>query len=212
MVTDPERVKHIKKQIQKQKEIDSHERSQNRAKRKNYKKTYHGMAKNSKRKQSSNSPLKSDVRSEYEPGYLFSETGSRKDGVSKVRRYGLRYVPTSRPKIEELATEMVYWAHTTDSMQIEDFPILCGLSPKRFFGLADQNEYFEQCLDTAKHIMSSKIFHNVASGDIEKSLPSKVYPVYNERYRSYLSEQNKEQQTSAVQAIKIPAIPSEPEE
>lgn len=217
MITDPEKVKDIKNKIIEQEHLERDTKCENRHKAANAKPLK--LPKNSERKPKSNYPSrskprvpheKSERRTEYKPGDALSICGFQKDGVSKKKKFGLKHPPESKHKQNEMGDELVLWSQQTQSLQIEDFAILCGISPRRFFLVANYNDYFKECLDIARHNIGSKIFHGVANREIDKSLPSHVYPLYNQQYHDYLQakEDRKAQASTQVQTVEIPAAQS----
>lgn len=219
-ITDPEEVKKIMNRISEQEHMERDTKFENSQKASHTR--TRSLPKNSERKPNREYPAKSSYqnthekgkrRTEYEPGTALSRCGFAKDGVSKRKKFGLKYPPESKRKQNDMAEELVAWSEQTDSLQIEDFPILCGISPMRFFQVAHKNAYFQECLDIARHNIGSRLFHGVAHREIDKSLPSHVYPLYNQQYNDYLHsrDERKAQHATAhaqIQTVEIPSAPS----
>ncbi len=103
------------------------------------------------------------------------------DKVQTLRQ--LVDIPRHPDEIKKLADQLTAWSLYVESFFIEEFPLLNNYSVKRFFNLANQDDYFANALDNAKHVIG--IRRESAAAKSNPQIYMKYIATYNDRYREY---------------------------
>src|ERR1700679_751743 len=69
----------------------------------------------------------------------------------------LKECPHDELSQNRLGNELVEWVIHTDTLTLSDFPLSRSLGPSRFYKMAKYNQYFEDCLDFARHMIASRL-------------------------------------------------------
>lgn len=92
-------------------------------------------------------------------------------------------VPRHPDEVKKLADQLTAWSLSVESFYIEEFPLLNNYSVKRFFNLANQDDYFASALDNAKHLIGMR--RESAAAKSNPQIYMKYIATYNDRYREY---------------------------
>lgn len=106
---------------------------------------------------------------------------------SLISKTKLIPIPRDPEAIRQLADELNAWAHLPDALMIEQFPIAKRYSLKRFFNLADVDEYFADVLTNAINhigIRRDMLATDKNSGQ-DGNVIMKTFPIYNDRWHNY---------------------------
>lgn len=118
-------------------------------------------------------------------------------------------VPTDQAHQNSLADEFLRWAHTDENaIAMEQFPIAKCMSPRRFFKVAQYNDYFAQVVEIVQSVIVCRLqkvwFADHTKGNFARTMLSVYWP----EYRDILRQKNdalKEGQRIIVQTEPIPS-------
>lgn len=108
---------------------------------------------------------------------------ARKQLLAKTTRQ-INKLPQDFDKQNLLGDELVAWSQSPGAEMIEDFPLSKGYSPYKFYRLAEQNEYFADCLDSALSRLGSRMHRAARKREEDGAVIMKTFPLYNREYRS----------------------------
>jgi hypothetical protein len=57
----------------------------------------------------------------------------------------------------QIGRDLMEWAETDEARLLDSFPLKRGYSPRRFYKMAESNEFFAECLEYAKARLGEKI-------------------------------------------------------
>lgn len=98
-------------------------------------------------------------------------------------KYNLARPPKDTTAIRKLAQQLLEWVRFDDALRIEQFPILMGYTPSRFFKLAEIDEDFEQSLEIAKEVIGIRLQLLAQERKADWGMVMKLLPLYNKAYR-----------------------------
>jgi hypothetical protein len=113
---------------------------------------------------------------------------ARKDGKQltmppKYEGYDLIVNPSTHEEFIFLANELLEWVKYETSNNINDFAISKKISPYRFKRF--DNDYFQECLETAKYIIASRNRFALIKRQFNEKLYFEELPELNRDYREY---------------------------
>lgn len=122
----------------------------------------------------------------------------------------------------KLADEMVEWINNNeDVLDLDRFPLSKHFSPYRFYKIARHNKYFEEALEVARYIISSRIKEGWSSRKMDPKYCQAMLPEFNIAYREWriakiamvIEAQRKSKAPSNITVIvdRIPTTPQVPE-
>lgn len=95
------------------------------------------------------------------------------------------------------------------------FAIENGLNPYKFHHMADENEYFSDCLQMARYIIGAKMVENARSRKEDGSVNMRLLGLYNLDYRKMVEEFKQSEASKAAATVvimeKIPDSPLVPQ-
>lgn len=127
----------------------------------------------------------------------------RPSDTTYTKKYLLGRPPTSEKEINALAYEMLEWCFTDDAEVIEDFPIMKGITPSRFWKLADSNELFAEALEIALEAIGSKLQKGARNRKWDRESIFKVFSQYNGKYKEQLMERFKAEKKESFEKIAV---------
>lgn len=93
------------------------------------------------------------------------------------------------------------------------FAISLGLNPYKFHHIADTNEYFSDCLQTARYYIGAQMIAKAQSREQDGNVNMKLLPLYNADYRRMVEEfkaTEASKSSNAVITVIAQDIPSSP--
>jgi hypothetical protein len=119
----------------------------------------------------------------------------KSDPISKYPRgragnkFYINLPPKDPLEQNKLGNEMCDWIiENYNCVTLEDFPIGKRYAPSRFYKMAEQNEYFDNCLNFARRLVGSRLVNGWKNDLFEKDFCLRLLPLYNEEYRDYINE------------------------
>ena len=103
--------------------------------------------------------------------------------ADKPVQYDLIINPSTHEEFIFLANELLEWVKYETSSNINDFAISKKISPYRFKRF--DNDYFQECLETAKYIIASRNRFALIKRQFNEKLYFEELPELNRDYREY---------------------------
>ena len=101
---------------------------------------------------------------------------------------GLKPLPTEEESIIEYGDQLVEWSENPENMELARFPLSLRHNPYKFYRLSEKNEYFRDCLETAKLNIAIRLIEGWRTGRIKESFVKAFLPMFDETYKQYLFE------------------------
>jgi hypothetical protein len=102
------------------------------------------------------------------------------------RNFNESLKPTSESQWIALGDKLKNWAMLETSLVYEEFPASCGYSCRKFNRWKEENEYFADAIDFAKHTLGARREKLAAfERKMDRDIFSKLHPLYNEEYREW---------------------------
>lgn len=115
----------------------------------------------------------------------------------------LHDVPLDKPQQNNLATELIGWARHEEAEAIEQFPLLKGFNPYKFYDIALNNEYFADCLDAAMSAIGFRRERNARTRKEDATTIMKMQPLYNKQFRALSMEKSSAESTKVGTVIQV---------
>jgi hypothetical protein len=81
------------------------------------------------------------------------------------------------------------------------FAISLGLNPYKFHHIADTNEYFSDCLQTARYYIGAQMIAKAQSREQDGNVNMRLLPLYNTDYRRMVEEFKASEASKAANAV-----------
>lgn len=115
----------------------------------------------------------------------------------------LKDVPSDKPEQNNLGTELIEWARHEEAEAIEQFPLLKGFNPYKFYDIALNNTYFADCLDAAMAAIGFRRERNARTRKEDATTIMKMQPLYNKQYRALSMEKSQAEATKVGTVIQV---------
>lgn len=103
-------------------------------------------------------------------------------------KYNLARPPKDTATIRKLAAQLLEWVRFDDALRIEQFPILMGYTPSRFFKLAENDEVFAESLEIAREVIGVRLQLLAQERKVDWGMIIKILPLYNKAFRDMQNE------------------------
>ncbi len=113
----------------------------------------------------------------------------------------VRYPPKDDKEIEELGRELLKFARNPNNLEINTFATDRWYNPYRLWKLADTNEFFRDCLEMAKSIMSDRKRVAACTREQDSASVFKLLPLIDVEY-AQLRREESERVTRNIEALR----------
>ena len=112
-------------------------------------------------------------------------------------------VPHDPALQNNLASDLLAWANTPAAEAIEQFPLNLKMNPYKFYGIAEINPYFSDCLDAAMAAIGFRREQAARTRKEDSATIMKMQPLYNKQYRDLSIQKSSAEATKVGTLIQV---------